>query len=62
MGELVEARLIVESTIDSPKRFDFRQPLQRLIDGIPRGEIDEIARRLRLGRRVRTDALKYGCL
>ena len=62
LGELVEARLIVESTIDSPEGFGLRQPLQRLIDGVPGGEIDEIAGRPRLARRVRTDALKYGTL
>lgn len=43
LGELVETRLIVEPAIDSSEGFGLRQSLQRLIDGVPRGEIDEIA-------------------
>jgi hypothetical protein len=57
LGKLVEARLIVEPAINSPEASAFRQPLQRLIDGIARGEIDEITGRPDLAWRIRTDAL-----
>ena len=62
LGELVEARLIVKPAIDPPEGFGLRQPLQRLIDGVPRGEIDEITGRPDLARRVRTHAVEHGCL
>ena len=42
LGELVEPGLIVEPAIDPPEGFGLRQPLQRLVDGVPRSEIDEI--------------------
>ena len=56
LGELVEARLIVEPAIDPPEGFGLRQPLQRLVDGVSRGEIDEIAGRPDLARRI-----AHGC-
>jgi hypothetical protein len=58
LGELVEARLIVEPAIDPLEGFGLRQPLQRLIDGVPRGEIDEITGQTLRGASAR---IEHGC-
>lgn len=62
LGELVETRLIVEAAIDPSEGFGLRQPLQCLVDGVPRGQIDEITGRPDLARDVRMDAVEHGCL
>lgn len=62
LGELVEARLVVKPAIDPPEGFGLRQPLQRLIDGVSGGEIDEITGRPDLARRIRPDAVEHGGL
>ena len=62
LGELIEARLIVETAIDPSEGSALCQPLQCLVDRVSRSEVDEITWRPGLARYVGADAPKYGCL
>jgi hypothetical protein len=58
LGQLVETELVVEPAVNPPEVFGVGQPLQRLVDGVSRSEVDEIGRRLDLAWRIRPDALQ----
>jgi hypothetical protein len=52
LGQLVETELVVEPAVNPPQVFGVGQPLQRLVDGVSRSEIDEIGRRPDLAWRI----------